>query len=525
MIELLEHIPPIDVSWFLAGVLGLVLGYYLRRSLAQAVRRDAESERERILSNAREQAEQVKERVEVEARQSLISRREDFEEEMKESRQELREAERRLDRREEKLNSREKEVDKKEQRLETAERNLEEHRRQLSNRESEIDDLIEEQKQELYRISGLSRDDARDILLSRMEDEVEHDCEELVGEKIREAEKRADKQARRILVNAMQRCAADSAVDTTTSTVELPDEDLKGRIIGREGRNIRAFEKATGVDVIVDDTPEVVVLSCFDGVRREAARVAMERLIADGRIHPRRIEEMTEEAWDEVDDIITQTGRDTAHDMGVSRLPDQLQELLGRLKFRTSYGQNVLQHSIEVGELAGMMAAELKLDTQLAKRSGLLHDIGKALDHDQTGSHAVIGAEEARCYDEDPVVVNAIEAHHEDVDAESIYAGLILAADTLSASRPGARRESLDRYVKRLEKLENVASRHGGVEDAYAIQAGREIRVMVDSQQVNDKTAAKLSHDIAGEVEEELQYPGEVEVIVIRESRFQEVAH
>ncbi len=517
----------IDIeAWlFLTSVSGLVVGYYLRRGLAKAVEENAEAKREEILAQAEKEAEQLSREMEVEARQELIERREDFEEEVKETRQELRQTERRLEKREDSLSQKEAEVEKKERHLETAEKNLEENRKQLAQRESEIEELKEQQKDELYRISGLSKEDARNILFERMEDEVERECEELIGEKLVQAEDKAEKEARRVLVDALERCAADAAIETTTCTVELPKDDLKGRIIGREGRNIRAFEKATGVDVIVDDTPGVVVLSSFDSVRREAARLAMERLIADGRIHPGRIEEMTDEAWDDIQEVIRETGKDAVYDMGLSKVPDQIRKLLGQLKFRTSFGQNVLQHSIEVGQMAGLMAGELDLDVRLAKRCGLLHDIGKALDHDQEGSHAVLGAEEAKRWGEDDVIVNAIEAHHEDVDSQSPYAGLILAADTLSASRPGARRETLERYVKRLENLENLAESQSGVQNAYAIQAGREIRVMVDSEKVNDKTAAKLSCDIASQVEGELQYPGEVQVTVIRESRYQETAH
>lgn len=519
------NIPQIDVIYFLVGIVGLVSGYYLRRALARSVQQDAERKRDDILEQAKRDAEQIRKEKEVEARQDLISRREEYEEEVRETRQELRQTERRLEKREDGLNKRQELIDKKERFLDTAEKNLAENRRELAERESEVEEMKKQQKDELYRISGLSEGDARKMLFQRIEQEVERDCEEIIGARLARANEKAKEEARVILVDALQRCAAESATDATTCTIELPKDELKGRIIGREGRNIRAFEKATGVDVIVDDTPGVVVLSSFDSVRREAARVAMERLIADGRIHPGRIEEMTQNAWEEIQQIITDTGKETAYEMGLSGINEQLQELVGRLKFRTSFGQNVLQHSVEVGRLAGLMAAELGMDAQLARRCGLLHDIGKALDHEQDGSHALIGGEEARRWGENETVVNAIEAHHEDVDAESLYAGLILAADTLSASRPGARRETLEKYVKRLERLEKLAQAHGGVQNAYAIQAGREVRVLVNSDRVNDKSAAKLSRDIAGEVEEELQYPGEVQVTVIRECRYQEVAH
>jgi ribonuclease Y len=385
---------------------------------------------------------------------------------------------------------------------------------------------MEEQKQqELYRISGLSRDDAKAMLAESLKDEVESECTEMINRRVRQAQQKAEVEATRIVAESIQRCAASTTSEATVCSVQLPNDDLKGRIIGREGRNIRCFEKASGVDVIVDDTPGVVVLSSFDSIRREAARLAMERLVSDGRIHPGRIEDMIKQAEEDVEKTIRKTGEEVCYEMDVPNVHDSIKKLLGRLKFRTSFGQNVLDHSIQVCELAGLMAAELDLDVKLARRCGLLHDIGKALDQRHEGSHAGLGAEEARKRGEDDIVVNSIGAHHEEEEPQSLYAGLIVAADTVSASRPGARRETLERYIKRLERLENLATQHGGVRRAFAIQAGREVRVLVDSNKVRDQNAARLANDIAREIEQELQYPGEIVVTVIRESRFQETAH
>ena len=515
--------PTIDALLGVVG--GLAAGYFIRVYIASRIRRDAEKERDKILSQAMREAEQNAKEMAVQARQEVIELRERFEKEVQETRRELRQTERRLDKRDDGLEKKQELLSKKERFLETGETNLAESRRQLAERESELDRLTEQQKEELYRISGLSADDARQTLLQRLERDVERDCMEMVNAKLKRASERADDEARSIVVGALQRCAAESTSEATICAVELPNDEIKGRIIGREGRNIRCFEKATGVDVIVDDTPGVVVLSSFDSVRREAARLAMSRLIADGRIHPGRIEEVAAKAEDEVQHRIAKAGEEACYDMGVSGIADEIKELLGRLKFRTSYGQNVLQHSIEVGQLAGLMAGEFELDIELAKRCGLLHDIGKALDHDHEGSHARIGADEARRRGENPEVVNAIEAHHEETEASSLYAALVAAADAMSASRPGARRETLERYIKRLQRLESLATRQEGVQRAFAIQAGREIRVMVNADKVNDKSAAKLSRDIARDIEQELQYPGEIMVTVIRECRFSEVAH
>ena len=514
-----------NIIFILLVAVGLAVGYLARLAIARAIGLDADRKREEILRNARLEADHAKKELEVEARQEIIGLREKLEREIQETRSQLRQTERRLDRREDSQEKKQEMLSKKERYLETGEKNLAETRRQLTQHENEVQRLRQQQEEELCRISGLTPESARQFLLDRIKEDVEKNCVDMVNTRLSQAKETAEAEARTIVVDALQRCSAESTSEATVCTVELPNDDIKGRIIGREGRNIRSFEKVTGVDVIVDDTPGVVILSSFDSVRREAARLAMERLVADGRIHPGRIEEVSEKAKQDVQGRIVESGKESCYEMGLSAIPDKLQELVGRLKFRTSFGQNVLQHSMEVGRLAGLMAGELRLNSQLAKRCGLLHDIGKGLDQELEGSHAHLGADQARRWGESDLVVNAIEAHHEETEPTSLYAGLIVAADAMSASRPGARRETLERYIKRLERLESLASRHSGVQRAFAIQAGREIRVMVNADKVGDKSAAKLSHDIAREIEQELQYPGEIQVTVIRETRFSEVAH
>jgi ribonuclease Y len=487
--------------------------------------RGALQTKRRIVQEGQLQAEQIKKEKELQAKQEIIQRREQFEEEVRQVRNELRQTERRLDKREDTLDEKEELLTKKEKFLETAEKNVAEKRKELTQLEDNLRQLEEKKQQELYRISGLTREEAKRMLADSVREEVESECIEMVNAKVAHAQKVAEQEGHRIVVESIERCAAGTTSEVTVCTVELPNDDLKGRIIGREGRNIRCFEKAIGVDVIVDDTPGVVVLSSFDSVRREAARLAMERLVADGRIHPGRIEEAAKQALADIERIIRETGEEVCYEMGLTNIGEPVKRLIGRLKFRTSYGQNVLDHSVQVCELAGLLAAEVGLDVGLARRCGLLHDIGKALDQQYEGSHAALGAEEAQRRGEPAIVVNAIAAHHEEQPPESLYAGLLIAADTISASRPGARRETLERYVKRLERLESLAMQHGGVTRAFAIQAGREIRVLVDANKVKDQNAARLSNEIAREIEQELQYPGEILVTVIRESRFQEVAH
>jgi ribonuclease Y len=500
-------------------------GFVIKLLVDLLAERSALQRKERILADASQDAERMKREMELEAKQEIIQRREEFETEVRQVRNELRQTERRLDKRQDSLDQKEDLLSKKEKFLETGEKNLAEKRRELTELEARLTDLEEKKRQELHRISGLTRDEARKMLADSLREQVESECTEMINARVAQAERAAQERAQRIVVDSIERCAAETTSEATVCTVELPNDDIKGRIIGREGRNIRCFEKAIGVDVIVDDTPGVVVLSCFDSVRREAARVAMSRLVADGRIHPARIEDIIKQATADVEHTVNKTGEDVCYELNLTKIPAALKHLLGRLKFRTSFGQNVLAHSVQVCELAGLLAGELGLDVQLARRCGLLHDVGKALDQRHEGSHAMLGAEEARRRGEQPIVVNAIAAHHEEEDAQSLYAGLLIAADAISASRPGARRETLERYIKRLERLESLATQHGGVQRAYAIQAGREVRVLVDSGKVQDQAAGRLAHQIAREIEEELQYPGEIMVTVIRETRFQEIAH
>ncbi|ODS33437.1 MAG: phosphohydrolase [Candidatus Scalindua rubra] len=397
--------------------------------------------------------------------------------------------------------------------------NLSNKEKEIGKKNTELENLIQEEKNTLFRISGLSVESAEKLLMSRLEKELEKECASVVERHIQKVKETAEKTAISIICTAVQRCTANDTIENVVSSIELPNDEMKGRIIGREGRNIRAFEKATGIDVIVDDTPGIIVLSGFDSVRREIARMAMKKLILDGRIHPARIEDIVQETEKDIEQIIQETGKQTSFELGIHDLHPEVVKLIGRLRYRTSYGQNQLQHSIEVSNLAGILAGELKLDTQIAKRCGLLHDIGKAVNSDVEGTHALVGADIAKRFEEKPEIINAIAAHHEEVPSETVYAVLINAADAISASRPGARRETLEKYIKRLERLESVAMSFGGVESAYAIQAGREIRVVVHPDKVNDKSASKICYDIAKEIEEELEYPGEVIVTVIREKR------
>ena len=479
--------------------------------------------RERISRNlikeAKVEAERIIKNADIIAKEEVYKRKEDFEKETQETRQELRHLERRLSKREDNLERKIDILTKKEKYVENLASNLTNKERELEKKRVEYEKLVQEEKDTLYRISGLSKENAEKLLLSRLEKDLELEYSKMIEESNQKAKETAEKNAASIICTAIQRCAVSVTVENVVSTIELPGDEMKGRIIGREGRNIRAFEKATGIDVIVDDTPGIIVLSGFDSVRREIARMAMKKLILDGRIHPARIEEIVLEVENDVEHIIQETGKQTSFELGIHDLHPEIIKLIGRLRYRTSYGQNQLRHSIEVSNLAGIIAGELKLDTQLARRCGLLHDIGKAVGSDTEGTHALVGADIAKKHEEKPEIVNAIAAHHEEVPTETVYAVIINAADAISASRPGARRETLEKYVKRLERLENVATSFGGVESAYAIQAGREVRVIVHPDKVNDKLASKICHDIAKEIEEELEYPGEVTVTVIREKR------
>jgi ribonuclease Y len=501
----------------LAGyVLGMIAGVFRKKS----ARRDAGS----ILTDANDEADRIKKHADLAVKAEQLSLRETFEKETQEVRQELRQHERRLSKREDDLDKKADLIGKKEKYIDNTERELSVRQKHLAGKELELEKLLQEEKEQLHRVSGLSHEEAEQLLMKRIEDEMQHECDALVNKLVERAKESADRKAREIVATAVQRCAVDHSSDMVVSTIDLPNDDMKGRIIGREGRNIRAFEKATGIDVIVDDTPSVIVVSGFDSVRRETARRAMEKLIQDGRIHPARIEEIVEKARKEIEGIIEETGKQTTLDVDVPGLPPKIVNLLGRLRYRTSYGQNVLNHSTEVAFLMGTMAAELGLDIRLAKRIGLLHDIGKAMDHEVEGGHAEIGADLARKLGEKPEIVNAILAHHEAAQPETLYAVLVQVADALSASRPGARRESLEKYIKRLERLEEVAKSFSGVENAFAIQAGREVRVIVKPDRVTDKNMSRLARDIATEIEQELTYPGEITVTVLRETRAVEYA-
>jgi ribonuclease Y len=450
--------------------------------------------------------------------------RQDFERETKDRRQEILNSEKRLAQKEENIDRRLELLEKKEKETESRQENIKRQEESIKQKDNQLHLLIAEEKERLQKISSLSAEEAKQILLNRLNEEL--NTEKAVFIKKQEEELRSimDKKAKEIITMAIQRCAAEHTVESTVSVVALPNDDMKGRVIGREGRNIRALEMATGVDVIIDDTPEAVTLSAFDTVRREVARLSLEKLIADGRIHPGRIEEIVEKTKKEMDEKIREEGERAAFEAGVDNLHPELIKLIGRLKYRTSFGQNALQHSKEVAFLLGMMASELSLDFKLARRIGLLHDIGKAMDHQIEGTHARIGADLARKYNESPEVLASIEAHHEETEPKSFYAVLAVAADAISAARPGARRETLETYIKRLDKLESIANLFKGVEKSYAIQAGREIRVIVEPQKISDSDAVNLARDIRKKIEEGMEYPGQIKVTVIRETRAIEYA-
>jgi ribonuclease Y len=510
----------------LAGLLvGLLTGYVGLRQLDRSRLKGIRGQADDILRGAREEADALKKEAELKAKDDLHRQREAFQRETEQVRGELREQERRLDKREDSLEEKSQAQAKKERSLEHVKSKVAERRAEVERRSQEVDGLIKQQLLKLQEISGLGRDQAERVLLER----VERDLAEQIAQRLQRFEEQlrqsSEEKARRVLATAIQRYAAEHTADTTVSTVDIPSDDMKGRIIGREGRNIRTFEKCTGVDVIVDDTPGVVIVSAFDNIRRETARLALTRLIQDGRIHPSRIEEVVNETQAEMEKHIQEVGKQAVQEANIGPLHEKLVQLLGRLKFRTSYSQNVLQHSLEVAHLCGMMADELGLDGRLARRCGLLHDIGKAADHEMEGGHPKIGAELARRNGETrPEVLHAISGHHDDVTIDHIYTVLVAAADAISASRPGARRETLEKYVKRLEELEAVASGFPGVEQAYAIQAGREVRVIANATQTSDADALKVCHDIARAIEQQLHYPGEIKVTVVRETRAVEYA-
>ena len=506
-----ERMP--EFIWLIIGAgVGIALGFVVTRYLVNASTKRAAQEAESVVNDAKRQAETLRREAIIEAKDEALKLKQDAQAESKERLREVRSAENRISQREESLDRRVESLDAREHQISSMQG-------QLERRERDLEEATREVNYRLERVAGMTPDEAKAELLDTLKDEVTHESAAIIRDAEARAKAEADKKARSILSLAIQRVAADHSAETTVSTIHIPSDDLKGRIIGREGRNIRSFEQLTGTNLIIDDTPECVTISCFDPVRREIGRVTMENLMADGRIHPARIEEMFGKAEAFVNQRVQEAGEQATFDTGIHDLHPELVRTLGRLRYRTSYGQNVLNHSLEVAYLSGVMASELGLDPIPAKRAGLLHDLGKAVDHEVEGSHAVIGADLARRFGERPEIVHAIEAHHNDVEPSSVLAVLVQAADAVSAARPGARKETLDAYVKRLEKLEEIASSYKGVERTYAIQAGREVRVMVEPDTVDEAATTVLAHDIAQRIENEMQYPGQVKVVVIRESR------
>jgi len=493
-------------------VLAFYVGINYRKRIAEAQYGSAEAKSRRIVDDAIKDAEGIKREARLEVKEEIYKIKSDLDKEVKERRNELSRLEKRVLQKEENL-------DRKSEAFEKKEQSISDRDNALKKEKEKVEALKQQHLSELEKISGLTQDQAKEYLLKSVEEDVKHETAVLIKEHEARMKEDVDKKARKVLANAIQRCAADHVAESTVSVVSLPNDEMKGRIIGREGRNIRTLETLTGIDLIIDDTPEAVILSGFDPIRREIARIALEKLIVDGRIHPARIEEMVEKAKKEVENMIREEGENATFDAGVHGVHPELVKLLGKMKFRTSYGQNVLKHSIEVSQLCGIIAGEIGLDIRVAKRAGLLHDIGKSVDHEVEGSHISIGANLCKKYKENAIIINAVEAHHGDVDPESLIAVIVQAADTISAARPGARRETLELYVNRLTKLEEIADEFKGVEKSFAIQAGREIRVMVIPEQVSDDEMVILSRDVAKEIEDQLEYPGQIKINVIRETR------
>ena len=511
-----------------AAVIGLVIGCLgaalVRWVMLKLQKASVEKEVQNQIAAAKADAERIRAQAEVEAKSEFIRRREEFDADTKSVRGDLRAEEKRVSKREDMIDQKMETLSAKERSVEMADKAINEREKALAIKDRQLNDLIAQQKNQLMKVANMSAEEAKGQLLEQVSSEIEHEAALLVQRRLEEAEEESEAKSREIITTAIQRYAAEHTCESTVSTVDIPSDDMKGRVIGREGRNIRAFEKATGVDVIVDDTPGVVVVSAFDPVRRVVARLGLERLIRDGRIHPGRIEEVVAETQKEINRHITELGKQALVDANIRGVHAKLLGLLGRLHYRTSYGQNVLKHSMEVGYLSQMIAEEIGANGRLARRCGLLHDVGKAVDHEVEGGHPQIGADLCKRYGEREEVVEAAAGHHGEVETKFIYTGIVSAADAISASRPGARRETLERYVQRLEKLEEIATAFEGVKQAYAIQAGREVRVLVDAENVDDRLSAKVARDIAKRIEEEMQYPGEVRVTLIREVRCVEYA-
>ncbi len=502
-----------ELVWLIVVlVVGIALGFVVTRFILSSRAKDAADNADRLIKDAEKQAESLRREALIEAKDAAYQLKTEADKEVNERRKEIKALENRLLQREESLDRRLESLDQREHQLSSLNGQLDRRERDLEAARIEAEDRLE-------RIANMTTDEARQELLNRVRDDVTREAAAIIRDSEQQTKNEADKRSREILSLAIQRVAADHSAEHTVSSVSIPSDDLKGRIIGREGRNIRTFEQITGINLIIDDTPETVVISSFDPVRREIGRITLENLIADGRIHPARIEEMFNKATELVNQQVLEAGDQAAFDTGIHDLHPELVKTLGRLKFRTSYGQNVLNHSLEVAYLTGVMASELGLDPIPAKRAGLLHDLGKAIDHEIEGSHALIGADLARRFGENAEIVHAIEAHHNDVEPSTVLAVLVQAADAVSAARPGARRETIENYIKRLEKLENIANSHKGVEKTYAMQAGREVRVMVEPEEISDAQAVVLAHDIAKQIEDEMEYPGQIKVLVIRESR------
>jgi ribonuclease Y len=509
----------------LIGVLaGAALCEVIRRIIRKIRAKNVQQDIESRIESAKEKAENIVKSAKIEAAEEKIKHREEFNKEVSQIREKLNQTENRLSKREDTLDRQGELIAEQEKELRQQEKELQRKQKDIESKEQHVSKLIAQQKNQLLKITGMSVEDAKETLLKRLEDECEHEMSALIQRKVEEAEDNANEKCREILNTAIQRYASEQTCDVTVSTVEIPNDDMKGRIIGREGRNIRAFEKAAGVDVVVDDTPGMIIISGFHPIRREAARLAMDKLIQDGRIHPSRIESTVAQTKKEINQKVLQIGKNAAVEANISGLSNKILSMIGSLEYRTSYGQNVLRHSIEVAFLSQVMADELGLDGTVARRAGFLHDIGKAMDQEIEGGHPEIGANFLKRFNENSIVLNAVAGHHGDVKPDNPYTPLVMAADAISASRPGARRETLERYIKRLEKLEEIANGFEGVENAYAIQAGREIRVIVDANKIDDGCSTKIARDIAGKVEEQMTYPGEIQVTLLREVRCVEYA-